>query len=219
MFIQFFIQFNLQLHIIQLNMTSNYSQIVSTVFFPDQNHPKNSKTPKSSQIDSCRLAGVHHHQTVHTNQKTGCNRQVSPSGQNHAVRRFLFRNPETTQKCMSRLAAIHHPPGGFWKISEIRNSSQDRGCSCIIIIYIIQLIVNIKKIMRFNSPDLVSLLRLENSKVLLYQQWFLLLSPPFSSLSHSLAQFSLRTLSPFCEQQWQRSTSLFSLLIPSLIRS
>jgi len=35
MFIQFFIQFNLQLHIIQRNMTSNHSQLVSTIFFPD----------------------------------------------------------------------------------------------------------------------------------------------------------------------------------------
>ncbi|QCD85899.1 hypothetical protein DEO72_LG3g420 [Vigna unguiculata] len=51
-----------------------------TTFFPDQNHSKTHRTPKSSQFHSRRLAGIHHRQTVHRKtQELGC-RFMAPGG-------------------------------------------------------------------------------------------------------------------------------------------
>jgi len=96
-------------------MTSNHSHTVSVIFFPDQNHPRNPKTPKLSQIDSCRLTGVHHRQAIQTEPRKLGDKHVSSGDHAHAARQFLFRNPEPTPIYMSRLAAMNCPPGDFWK--------------------------------------------------------------------------------------------------------
>jgi len=45
---------------------------------------------------------------------------VSPSSASLAARQFHLWNPKITQKRMSCLTVVHHPPDGFWKIPETR---------------------------------------------------------------------------------------------------
>jgi len=47
-------------------------------------------------------------------------RHASPGGTTLTARRFLSGTQETSKNWMSRLAAVHRPPGGFWKIPETR---------------------------------------------------------------------------------------------------
>jgi len=54
-----------------------------------------------------------------------------------------------------------------------------------------------------NSPNLVSLLKLENSKVLLDPQWPLLFSPRSASSFHSRTTISLWNFIPHNALQWQ----------------
>jgi len=105
--------------------------------FLDQNQPIRIKTSKSSQNDSRRLTDVHHCQAIQTNPRKTRLRHASPSGQDHITNRFLFRNPKTHKERMSCLAAVHHPPGSFWKIPKTRNSYHKKNiCIQLIILFI-----------------------------------------------------------------------------------
>jgi len=56
--------------------------------------------------------------------------KVSPPGSSST-------KPETSTNYMSRLAAMHSPPGGFWKNSRIHKKSQYNHSSCIFITHLL----------------------------------------------------------------------------------
>jgi len=49
---------------------------------------------------------------------------VSPGGTGLCRQAVPHRNPENYITQMSRLAVVHRPPGGFWKISKNMNFNE-----------------------------------------------------------------------------------------------
>jgi len=88
-------------------MTSSHSQTIRTFLFPDQNHSRNPKHQKSSQIDSHLLPGVNHRQAIQTKPRKLGGKHMSPGGQGYAARRFPLQEPRIHSKIMSLLATMN----------------------------------------------------------------------------------------------------------------
>jgi len=54
---------------------------------------------------------------------------ASPGSQDCTARRFLFRNPKTTQNNMSRLTALNARQAVYGKFPETQNFKRDRNNS------------------------------------------------------------------------------------------